>query len=147
MEAQMLGEKPSRPPVSEVLPIHGSQRPEGEATIKLPGNLELRISFLYDGRRSSMFPERPVQSHLLFRSSVEYRLLPNLQVGLSSFLYQTPADSQLFQRRYGSMVLGWGPGIKYDLGRWSFTLRSQLETGSRERGENLQNWFRVWYAF
>jgi hypothetical protein len=41
--------------------------------------------------------------------------------------------------------MGFGPGIQYDLGRWSFMLRSQVE--SNPRGEDLQNWFRVWYAF
>jgi len=40
-----------------------------------------------------------------------------------------------------------GPGLKYDLGRWSFIIKTQMETGDRDRGDNLQNWLRVWYAF
>ena len=44
--------------------------------------------------------------------------------------------------------MGLGPGIKYDLGRWSFLVKSQMETGNRDqRADGLQNWFRVWYAF
>jgi hypothetical protein len=43
--------------------------------------------------------------------------------------------------------LGVGPELKYDLGRWNFLLKSQLETGNRDQGKDLQNWFRVWYAF
>ncbi len=145
LEAQILGERPSRSPASGLLPVPSADR-EGETAVRLPGNLELRISFLYDGDRAALRPERPIQSYTLFSYSMDYRLRPNLQVGLSGFLYQPPTDHQLFQRRYGSMIMGLGPGLKYDLGRWSFTFRSQFET-SPQRGENLQNWFRVWYAF
>jgi hypothetical protein len=145
MEAQLLRERPLRSPGAGF--FTGSSDREGETSVKLPGNLELRISFLYDGQRAKVQPERPVHSHLLFTYSMDYRLRPNLQVGLTGFLYQPPTDLQLFQRRYSSVVMGWGPGLKYDLGRWSFTVRSQMESGSRESGQNLQNWFRVWYAF
>jgi hypothetical protein len=45
--------------------------------------------------------------------------------------------------------MGIGPELKYDLGRWSFLLKSQIEAGNRDQNQNkdLQNWFRVWYAF
>ena len=44
--------------------------------------------------------------------------------------------------------MGLGPGIKYDLGRWSFLLKTQLETGNRDRGaDGMQSSVRVWYAF
>ena len=43
---------------------------------------------------------------------------------------------------------GPGPGIKYDLGRWSFLLKTQLETGNQDRGaDGMQSSVRVWYAF
>jgi hypothetical protein len=57
------------------------------------------------------------------------------------------ADSRYFQRRYGDVTMGLGPGVRYDLGRWSLTLQSQYGTKSRDQKEGLQNWFRVWYAF
>jgi hypothetical protein len=47
---------------------------------------------------------------------------------------------------FGGRVMGLGPGLKYDLGRWSFVMKSQVETGARDRTD-LQNWFRAWYAF
>jgi hypothetical protein len=44
--------------------------------------------------------------------------------------------------------MGLGPGLKYDLGRWSFLLKTQMETGNREHGvDALQGTVRVWYAF
>jgi hypothetical protein len=157
LEAQMLGEKPSQtnpswPGKSLFEAATGLTIDQDGAAIKLPKNLELRISFLYDGNRAALQAERPVNSYLLFKYSMDYRILPNLQVGLSGFLYQPGIDALDAQRRfgYGGMAMGLGPGIKYDLGRWSFTLKSQLATGSRDRGEGgpgMENWFRVWYAF
>jgi hypothetical protein len=151
LEAQMLGERPFQatppwPGQSLFDPSLGvALDQEGGATIRLPRNLDLRISFLYDGQPRSSQAERPIHSFLLFKYSMDYRLLPNLQVGLSGFLYHANADFFFYQQRFGKMAMGWGPGIKYDLGRWSFTFKSQLATG--ERGDGLENWFRVWYAF
>lgn len=154
MEAQLLGDKPysrdslllwtSRSPLAEILPGLG----ESEGTVlRFPHDVELRISFLYNGDKTALSQERPIQSHLLFKYSMDYSLLPNLRVGLSGFLYHPSEERMYFQRRYGDMVMGFGPGIKYDLGRWSFTFQSQVNTGNRDRREGFQNWFRVWYAF
>ncbi len=156
LEAQMLGEKPfqgnpSGPGKSPLFENFPSLSVDGDnAALKLTNNLELRISFLYDGNRAGLQAQRPVNSYLLFKYSMDYRILPNLQVGLSGFLYQSNPDWPDLQRRYGSTVMGLGPGIKYDLGRWSFTIKSQLATGNRgpgESGPGLENWLRVWYAF
>jgi hypothetical protein len=154
MEAQMLGEKPfqAQPPRPEtpLLPSTPglSLDSEGGATIRLPHNLEMRISVLYS-REPSLEPQRrPESSSLLLKYAMEYRLLPNLQVGLSGYLYRPDGGEGFsFGRAFGDRVMGVGPGLKYDLGRWSFVIRSQFEPGSRDRGDNLQNWFRVWYAF
>ena len=44
--------------------------------------------------------------------------------------------------------MGLGPGLKYDLGRWSFLMKTQLETGNRDqRADGMQSSVRVWYAF
>ena len=68
------------------------------------------------------------------KSSLDYRLLPNLQVGLNTYLYRPDAGDNLsLSRPFGDRVMGLGPGIKYDLGRWSFILKSQLETGNRDQ--------------
>jgi len=73
-------------------------------------------------------------------------VLPNLQVGLNGYLYRPADDGLSFQRPPGHR-LGFGPELKYNLGQWSFLVKSQVESGNRDRGEGLQNWFRVWYAF
>jgi hypothetical protein len=75
--------------------------------------------------------------------------MPSLKVGLSGYLYKPPQDYIAWRNNLNFIdpVYGFGPGIQYDLGRWSFLLRSQLEPGTRDRNEALHNWFRVWYAF
>jgi hypothetical protein len=115
--------------------------------MQLLQNVQVRITFLYGGEGPAGGVERPAEPNLLFKSSLDYSLLPNLQVGLSGFLYHSAADGRYFQRRYGDVILGMGPGIRYDLGRWSLTLQSQYGSGGRDHKEGLQNWFRVWYAF
>lgn len=110
---------------------------------------ELRVSFLYNqDQNPGQVPLSPA-SHVLFRYSMDYCIMPHLKVGISGYLYKPTTEyfpwrgnPQLAEPLYGI-----GPGIKYDLGRWSFLLRTQLETGTRDRGEALHNWFRVWYAF
>lgn len=157
MEAQLLGDKPfskdsqllwtGKSPLAELLPGL-MESPDERTTLKFPHNVELRISFLYNGDKAALSQDRPVDSHLLFKYSMDYALLPNLRVGLSGFLYHPKnEDGSYFQRRFGDMVMGFGSGIKYDLGRWSFTFQSQMDTGNREGKEGFQNWFRVWYAF
>ncbi len=86
--------------------------------------------------------------------AVDYRVLSNLRVGLNSYLYRPSEEGFPFQRPLANQLLGVGPELKYDLGRWSFLLKSQMETGNRNQGpagqsqgNDLQNWFRVWYAF
>lgn len=155
MEAQMLGEKPfqSHPApnsglLSTIAP--GLQLDQdGGAALKLSHNLEMRISVLYDREPGRLEPSKRGESSLLMKSSLDYRLLPNLQVGLNAYLYRPdPSDNLPLSRQFGDRVMGLGPGIKYDLGRWSFMLKSQMETGSRERGgDGMQSSVRVWYAF
>ena len=154
LDAQMLGEKPVLPPPHK-LGILGS--PPGLTTdgststiLQLPHNLELNVSFLYNRSATSIDSRRHSNSLPLFNYSMDYHFLPNFKVGLSAYLYHpySFADQHLsFNRHLGDTVMGWGPGFKYDLGRWSFVVKSQVETGNHERGEDFQNWLRVWYAF
>jgi hypothetical protein len=119
------------------------------AKFQFTPSTELRVSFLYNQDQPPGQSSIGPASHLLFRYSLDYCIMPTLKVGLSGYLYKPPTDyfSWRSNLNFADPVYGFGPGIKYDLGRWSFLLRSQLETGARERGESLHNWFRVWYAF
>jgi hypothetical protein len=151
LDAQMLGERPA-PPSSKLNMLHrglglATDQPHS-ATLNLPHNLQLNVSFLYNHASSALDPGRHRDSLPLFNYSMDYRLLPNFKVGLSGYLYYPHGDQGFaFNRPYGDRVMGVGPGIKYDLGRWSFIIKSQMETGDRDRADNLQNWLRVWYAF
>jgi hypothetical protein len=150
MEAQMLGEKslqPPRPGVSLLQELTPSFHQDQDGTkLRLPYNLEMNISVRYTREASAPEPQRLSDSPLLMQYSMGYRVLSNLQVGLTGYLYR-PADETLsFQRPLGNR-LGFGPELKYNLGRWSFLVKSQVESGNRDRAEGLQNWFRVWYAF
>ncbi|MDP3183578.1 MAG: transporter [Desulfobaccales bacterium] len=153
LETQMLGEKPFQAPTPSLIPESLLSSPpalipdrDGGATLRLPHNLELRISVLYKREPAALEVQRRSDSSLMFKYAMDYRLLPNLQVGLNGYLYRAE-EGFSFPRTSGDRLLGVGPGIKYNLGSWSFILKSQLETGNRERGDGLQNWFRVWYAF
>lgn len=157
LEAQMLGEKPfqaQQAPVNSgaaLLPgaMSGLQlNQNGGVALKLPFNLEMQISVRYNREPGTLEAQKRSDS-LLMNSSLDYRLLPNFKVGLNAYLYRPePADnlSSLY-KPFGDRIMGMGPAIKYDLGRWSFLLKSQVESGNRERGNDLQNTVRVWYAF
>jgi hypothetical protein len=153
MEAQMLGEKPFQAHNPGAAFIPGAPAAlqydkKGGASLQLNRNMEMHISVLYnrDERESAPLPpQQRGDSSLLMRYSLDYRLLPNLKVGLNAYLYRPdPADNLSLAGSLGDRVIGMGPGLKYDLGRWSFLLKSQVETGDRK---DLQNWFRIWYAF
>ena len=152
LEAQMLGERPIVPPSlgvpsnpQEVCP---SAEAGGDATLRLPKNF--RISFRYNSENPGTGAERFSQPPLLFKYSMDYCLSSKLKVGLSGFLYQPPADHLSFLRQKTDLLMGWGPSLKYDLGRWNFTFQSQVSQAEKVRpedGKDLQGWFRVWYAF
>ena len=152
LETQMLGEKP-QPPAGPrfpgVQPAPSLQlNPEGgDSSLKLPFNTELNISIRYNREPTPGDPQQLSKSPLYMKYAVDYRLLPNLRVGLNSYLYRPSEEAFPFQRPLGNQLLGVGPELKYDLGRWSFLLKSQVEAGNRDQGKDLQNWFRVWYAF
>jgi hypothetical protein len=152
LETQMQGEKPLKP----ATPIFPGVQPGsslqlhqegGDARLKLPLNTELNISIRYNREPSSTEPQRLSQSPLYMKYAMDYRVLSNLRVGLNSYLYRPAEEGFKFQRPLTSQFVGLGPEIKYDLGRWSFLIKSQLESGNREQGKDLQNWLRVWYAF
>ena len=87
LEAQMLGEKPfqSRPApglLSTSAPSLQMDQESG-AVLKLPLNLEMRISVLYDREPGRLEPQKRSDASLFMKSSLDYRLLPNLQVGLT----------------------------------------------------------------
>lgn len=153
MEAQMLGEEPFQSHSTPAEPsaifsnlmsgLRLSQ--EGGAAIQLPHNLELQVSVHYWRDPAMLVPQKGSDS--LITSSLDFRLLPNLKVGLNAYLYRPePENNFSLARPFGERGMGLGPGLKYDLGRWSFLLKSQVATTERERGD-LQNWVRVWYAF
>jgi hypothetical protein len=111
--------------------------------------MELRVSFLYNQDQTAGHAAVGPTSHLLFRYSMDYCIMPKLRVGMSGYLYKPPTDYFAWRNslNFNDPVYGFGPAIQYDLGRWSFLLRSQLQTGNPNRGESLNSWFRVWYAF
>ncbi len=110
---------------------------------------ELRVSFLYNQDQTpGQSPINPA-GHLLFRYSMDYCIMPHLKVGISGYLYKPTPGSLTWRSnpQLADPLYGFGPGVQYDLGRWSFLLRTQLEPGTKDRGDALHNWFRVWYAF
>jgi hypothetical protein len=144
MEAQMLGEKVTPLPRASIFSSGASD--QDSTTIRLPYNLEMNISFRYNRDPSGLEPQRFSDSARLMKYSMDYRLFPNLQVGLNSYLYR-PADDGLLSSRQLANRMGFGPEVKYNLGRWNFLLKSQMEAGTKDHSEGMQNWFRVWYAF
>jgi hypothetical protein len=151
LETQMLGEKPQNhvprglPVIQNVPSLQVHQ--DGDATLTLPRRLELNISIRYNREPTPAEPTRLNNSPLYMKYAMDYRVLSNLRVGLNSYLYRPSEEGFNFQRSPANQLLGIGPEIKYDLGRWSFLLKSQMESGNRDQGKDLQNWFRVWYAF
>ena len=151
IETQMLGEKPpaaceSKIPGLEAIPslkLHG----EGDATLSLPRKFELNISIRYNRASASVDPQQLNNPSLYMKYAMDYRVLSNLRVGLNSYLYRPSEEGFAFQHSKTNQLLGVGPELKYDLGRWSFLLKSQVESGTLNQGKDLQNWFRVWYAF
>jgi hypothetical protein len=152
LETQMLGEKPLKP----ATPIFPGVQPGsslqlhqegGDARFKLPFNTEMNISIRYNREPAQAESLRPNKSPLYMKYAMDYRVLSNLRVGLNSYLYRPAEEGFKFQQPQANQFVGMGPEIKYDLGRWSFLIKSQLETGNREQGKDLQNWLRVWYAF
>jgi hypothetical protein len=152
LESQMQGEKPLRPatphiPGTEPVPSLQLHNEGGEASLKLPLKTELNISIRYNREPTPGEAQPLSKSPLYMKYAVDYRLLSNLRVGLNSYLYRPSEEGFPFQSSMANPLVGVGPELKYDLGRWNFLLKSQLETGNRDQGKDLQNWFRVWYAF
>ncbi len=118
------------------------------ATLRLTPTTELKLSFLYRQDPTGGNPGGSGTSHLLMQYSMDYLVMPNLRVGLHGYLYKPPTEYQYWRSVQSDFPQhGFGPGLKYDLGRWSFLLRSQLEAGTKDHRETLHNWFRVWYSF
>jgi hypothetical protein len=152
IETQMLGEKPLKPPALHLpgmqpAPSVQLHQDGGDARLNLPLKTELNISIRYNREPGPVEPQRLPDNPLYMKYAMDYRVLSNFRVGLNSYLYRPAEEGFPFQRPVGNQLLGVGPEIKYDLGRWSFLLKSQVETGKPNRSEDLQNWFRVWYAF
>jgi hypothetical protein len=151
LEAQMLGEKPLKPATPNIpglqtgstLQLHPDGRDVG---LSLPLSTELNISIRYN-REPNPDPQQLGNSPLYMKYAMDYRLLSNLRVGLNGYFYRPSEEGFAFRNSTADHLLGVGPELKYDLGRWSFLLKSQVESGNRDRGKDLQNWFRVWYAF
>ncbi len=144
MEAQLLGGKPTSIQPLQGLALKGS-------ALGLPAKLEMRITVHYNEDPVQVQDPKHNFNSLLVSSTLGYRMLPDLQVGLNGYYFRSRDEAGFgFSRPAGDRLLGVGPEIKYDLGRWNFMLKSQLESGTRDgrdRGDGLGNWFRVWYAF
>jgi len=152
LETQMLGEKPQNPPTPGLpfiqnVPSLKLHQDGTDASLRLPLNTELNISIRYNREPNPAEPPRLNNSPLYMKYAMDYRVLSNLRVGLNSYLYRPSEEGFPFQRSPANQLIGVGPELKYDLGRWSFLLKSQMESGNRDQGRDLQNWFRVWYAF
>jgi hypothetical protein len=152
LESQMQGERPLSPtgshyPAAQAAPSFQLHNDGADAGLKLPLNTELNISIRYNREPTPGAPQPLSKSPLYMKYAVDYRLLPNLRVGLNSYLYRPSEEVFPFQSSLANSLVGVGPELKYDLGRWNFLLKSQVETGNRDQGKDLQNWFRVWYAF
>jgi len=152
LESQLLGEKPLPPagfhfPGVQPPPALQLHNEGGDARVSLPLNTELNISIRYNREPAPADPQQLRKSPLYMKYAMDYRLLSNLRVGLNSYLYRPSEEGFPFQRPLGNQLVGVGPELKYDLGRWNFLIKSQFETGNRDQGKDLQNWFRVWYAF
>jgi len=148
----MVVEHPLKPATSgfpgiQAVPTLKLHQDGGDAKLSLPLNTELHISIRYNREPNPAEPQPLSNSPLYMKYAVDYRVLSNLRVGLNSYLYRPSEEGFPFQRPQATHRLGVGPELKYDLGRWSFLLKSQMETGNRDQGQDLQNWFRVWYAF
>ena len=151
LEAQMLGEKPPLPASSSplVAPLLPDQLPQfhldahGGVSLKLPRNLEMQISFRYNRDPAPLAPQTFNNTILMARYALDYRLSPNLRLGLQGYVFRPSQEIMGLPRQ----TMGFGSSLKYDLGRWSFLLKSQLESGSRDNTKDLQNWLRLWYAF
>ncbi|MCL4503873.1 MAG: hypothetical protein M1438_18775 [Deltaproteobacteria bacterium] len=155
LEAQMMGENSTlqtrpapNPPGAALLSGIGLKLDQdGESALRLPLNMEMHISVHYNREAATLEPQKHSDS-LLMNSSLDYRLLPNLKVGLNAYLYRPEADNLTMTRPFGERIMGVGPTLKYDLGRWSFLLKTQLESGNQNRNaDGLQSSVRIWYAF
>jgi hypothetical protein len=152
LEAQMLGEKPIKPAIPNIpglepglirqLQLNGQ-----DVRLSLPLKTELNISIRYNREPNPADQQQLGNSPLYMKYAMDYRLLSNLRVGLNGYFYRPSEERFAFQNQPADHLLGVGPELKYDLGRWSFLLKSQVESGNRDQGKDLQNWFRVWYAF
>jgi hypothetical protein len=151
IETQMLGEQPPPAPGSKLPGLEAipslKMNSAGDATLSLPRKFELNISIRYNRTPASMDPQHLGNPSLYMKYAMDYRVLSNLRVGLNSYLYRPSEEGFAFQQPQANQLLGVGPELKYDLGRWSFLLKSQVESGNLNQGKDLQNWFRVWYAF
>lgn len=152
LEAQMLGEKPIKPVTPNIPGLQPSLiqqlRLDGQdVRLSLPLSTELNISIRYNRQSNPGDQQQLGNSPLYMKYAMDYRLLSNLRVGLNGYFYRPSEDRFAFQNHSADHLLGVGPELKYDLGRWSFLLKSQVESGNRDQGKDLQNWFRVWYAF
>ncbi len=101
LEAQMLGEKPFQTRTSPANPwaalLSGTGLQvdqDGGTALKLPLNLEMHISVHYNREPAQLEPQKRSDS-LLMSSSLDYRLLPNLKVGLNAYLYRPDAGDNL----------------------------------------------------
>jgi hypothetical protein len=152
LEAQMLGENPIKPATPDIPGLQPSliqqlHRDGQDVRLSLPFSTEMNISIRYNRDTNPVDQKQLGNSPLYMKYAMDYRLLANLRVGLNGYFYRPSEEQFAFQNRTADHLLGVGPELKYDLGRWSFLLKSQMESGNRDQSKDLQNWFRVWYAF
>src|SRR5665811_64392 len=111
LESQMQGEQPLPPARSNFLGIQPGpslhlNSEGGDARVKLPLNTELNISIRYNREPGPADPQPLSKSPLYMKYAVDYRLVPNLRVGLNSYLYRPAEEGFAFQRPMGNQLLG-----------------------------------------
>ncbi len=115
LETQMLGERPMRPAGSHFPGIQPGpslqlHKDGGEAGLKLPLNTELNISIRYNREPTPGDAQPLSKSPLYMKYSMDYRLLPNLRVGLNSYLYRPSEEGFPFQSSLANPPRGRGSG-------------------------------------
>ena len=115
LETQMLGEKPLTSPSPQFPGLQSGPslklHPEGaDARLKLPFKTELNISIRYNRDPASKETTQLNSTNPLYmKYAMDYRVLPNLRVGLNSYLYRPAEEGFKFENNQTTNLLGMGP--------------------------------------
>ena len=127
----MQGEKPLPPAGSNFPGVHPGPSLQlhnegGDASLKLPFNTEMHISIRYNREPSLPDPQPLSKSPLYMKYAVDYRLLPNLRVGLNSYLYRPSEDGFSVPTLPGQSPRGAWSGTQIRPGAVEFPLKEPV---------------------